>query len=93
LSYQGVFAPAKTAALRFLQWRVRSVAVWGCLDEVFIIKFSHFLLTCTKLFALVGTGLNWPDPIKSILYITIEQLLATDILVLATMKNAAKCDT
>ena len=27
------------------------------------------------------------------LYETKEQLLATDILVLATMKNAAKCDT
>jgi hypothetical protein len=31
--------------------------------------------------------------IDSDIYVNYEQLLATDILVLVTMKNAAKCDT
>ena len=46
------------------------------------------------LFTTSKTTLIYCSELHSMLfYLTKEQLLATDVLVLATMKNAAKCDT
>ena len=61
--------------------------------------FNHILFTTwTQLFLMFKLicFLLWSsnfDLEKKLYYETKEQLLATDILVLVTMKNAAKCDT